>query len=153
MRMVVFAFLSMSCAGAPTGGQVSATDAEDIVTLVKWEHAAVAAELTGDAEFHARHLSDDWTGGMINGEFQTKQMRLTELRDPRRNSPLKNQIRDVRVRLHGEIAIVTFTEEYDALVQDERIAKTIISTDVFQKRAGRWVQMSSHSSAVPPARK
>jgi hypothetical protein len=124
---------------------------DDTAALKKWEYDAVAADLAGDANFYAANLVEDWTGGMSNGAFQTKAMLVADLRDPKRNITLAETITEPRVRLYGDVAVTTYTETYDALIHGERRAKTIITTDTFIKRNGRWLQASAHSSAGPVA--
>ena len=126
-----------------------ASDKTDIADIVQLEHDAVAADLAGNADFYAANLAESWTDGMSNGEFQTKQMLLSDLRDPARNITTKESITEPKVRIYGDTAISTYTEAYDALIHGERRAKTIITTNTYIRQKGRWLMVAAHSSAVP----
>ena len=126
-----------------------ATAADDVKQIVRWEHAALEADLAGNAAFYEANLADDWTIGHSDGTFETKQSNVSDLRDSKRNITTKESITDPVVRLYGDTAIATYTETYDALQRGKRVIKTIITTDTFIKRRGRWLQVSAHSSTVP----
>lgn len=147
--MLMMASLALIVGAAAAAPIRSVADAEDIAAIRKLEYDAVTADLAGDAGFYAALLADDWTGGMSNGEFQTKPMLLADLRDPTHNITLKETISHPDVRLYGAAAVTTYTETYEALVHGERHARTIISTNTYVKRDGKWLQVSSHSSALP----
>lgn len=133
---------------------VAASERSDIAAIVRWEHAAVAADLAANAEFYAANLAEHWTDGMSNGAFQTKQDLLSDLRDSARNITTAESITQPLVRVYGNTAIATYTETYDAMVHGQRRVKTIITTDTFIRQRGHWIQVAAHSSAVPnePAR-
>ena len=120
----------------------------EIAAIKQWEHDALAADLKGDFAFYERGLSDDWTDGMSTGEFQTKQILVSDLKDPINNITREEHLSEIKVRLYGQTAIATYEETYDALIHGERRAKTIITTDTFVKRDGRWLQVAAHSSAL-----
>lgn len=116
--------------------------------IKKWESDAVQADLAGNADFYARNLSEKWTDGMSDGTFQTKQMLLNDLRDPKRNITIRESLADMQVNVFGTMAVATYHETYDALVHAKRVKKTIITTDTFLKQSDKWIQVAAHSSAV-----
>lgn len=134
--------------GATLVAAATSVPRDDVRDIVKWERDALRADLAGDADYYARNLSEQWTDGMSDGTFQTKRSLLDDLRDPKRNSTTNESLADIRVRLFGGVAVATYRETYDALVHGRRVKKTIITTDTFLKRSGKWIQIAAHSSAV-----
>jgi ketosteroid isomerase-like protein len=122
---------------------------EDPATwITQYEHSAAAADLVGDASFYQKNLTDDWSDGMSNGEFQTKKELVSDLTDKEHNITFHETLSDLKVRVYGDTAVATYTEMYDALTGGRRVAKTIITTDTFAKIGGQWKLVAAHSSAV-----
>lgn len=143
------AFLCIVTLGAdmyPAAAPSSLTD--DVHAIITWEHDAVKADLAGDADFYARGLSEQWTDGMSDGTFQTKNMLLIDLRDSKRNITSEESLADMHVNVAGDVAVATYREAYDAIIHGKSVKKTIITTDTFLKRSGKWIQIAAHSSAV-----
>lgn len=118
-------------------------------TITKLENDAVKADLSGDASFYEKELSDDWTGGTSRGTWDTKQSILADMKDSANNHTNGEQISDLQVRVDGDVAVATYKTTYDAVVHGQHIARTVISTDVFHLENGEWKQISSHSSMTP----
>ena len=76
MSIIAIILLLLSAA-TPLSDTAVSTESE-IFAIRKLEYAAVAADLAGDVGFYADTLAEDWTGGMSNGEFQTKQMLISD---------------------------------------------------------------------------
>jgi hypothetical protein len=121
---------------------------DPIMWITQYEHDAAAADLAGDTSFYQRNLADDWSDGMSNGQFQTKKALISDLTDKTRNITLHESLSDIKVRVYGDTAVATYTEEYDALIDGKRVAKTIITTDTFARMGRRWKLVAAHSSAV-----
>lgn len=131
-----------------TASNTRDTTREDIAAIEGWKRGAMAADLKGDYGFYEAGLSDDWTGGVSWGKFQTKQMLIADLKDAENNATKDEHLSDMNVRLYGDTAIATYRETYDSVVHGERLSKAIITTDTFVKREGKWMQVAAHSSAV-----
>jgi hypothetical protein len=52
----------------------------------------------------------------------------------------------LKVRVQGDLAIATYKSTYDSLIKGQHYARTILSTDTFQRQNGTWKQVASHSS-------
>jgi len=129
-------------------GQASkAPDADVVAAITKMENDAVKADLAGDASFYQNYLADDWTGGTSRGTWDTKAALLADLKDTKNNKTTSESISDVKVRVHGDVAIANYKSTYDAMIKGEHYARTIITTDVFMKQSGgAWKQVAGHSS-------
>jgi len=114
--------------------------------IKRWEQQALKADLNGDSSFYEKNLADDWTDGTSWGTFQNKSMLVSDLNNSAKNATTKEKLSDMQVRMFGDTAIATYKETYDALIHGQRKVKTIITTDTFIKRHGRWLQIAAHSS-------
>ena len=60
--------------------------------------------------------------------------------------PNSEKISELKVRVQGDLAIATYKSTYDSLIQGQHYARTVLSTDTFQRQNGTWKQVASHSS-------
>lgn len=127
---------------------VTSAQVDPVTWITQYEHGAVAADLAGDVSFYRKNLAEDWSDGMSDGEFQTKKELISDLTDKEHNITFHATLSDIKVRVYGDTAVATYTEMYDALVDGQRVAKTIITTDTFAAIGGRWKLVAAHSSAV-----
>jgi hypothetical protein len=141
-----FAHAASSSAGIEGPPETRDEDAKR--EIERWENAALQADLRGDASFYENNLADDWTGGTSWGTFQTKAMLVADLKNSKTNITTKETLSQMQVRVYGDAAVSTYTESYDALIHGKRTVKTIVTTDTFVRREGRWIQVAAHSSAV-----
>jgi nucleoid-associated protein YgaU len=121
---------------------------DPIAWITQYENDAAAADLAGDVSFYQKNLTDDWSDGMSNGQFQTKKELISDLTDKEHNITFRETLANIKVRVYGDAAVATYTETYDALTSGKRVAKTIITTDTFVKVGGRWKLAAAHSSAI-----
>ena len=54
---------------------------DPIAWITQYENDAAAADFTGDVSFYQKNLTDDWSDGMSNGQFQTKKELISDLTD------------------------------------------------------------------------
>lgn len=130
-----------------TDPAASAPD-DPVARITEYEQNAAAADLAGDVSFYQKNLADDWSDGMSNGQFQSKQELISDLTDKEHNITFHETLSDIQVRVYGDTAIATYKEMYDALTGGKRVAKTIITTDTFARIGGQWKLVAAHSSAV-----
>jgi len=65
------------------------------------------------------------------------------LADTKNNKYNSEKMTDLKVRVYGNTAVATYTDTYDAMVEGEHRARTILSTDVWVKIGADWKQVSS----------
>jgi ketosteroid isomerase-like protein len=123
-----------------------AKDNDAVAAITKMENDAVKADLAGDSSFYEKNLADDWTGGTSLGTWYTKQSLLAELKDTKNNKTNSEQLSELKVRVNGDVAVANYKTTYDSMIRGKHVARTVLSTDVFQKQDGAWKQISSHSS-------
>lgn len=126
--------------------QSRSTDADAIAAITKIENDVPKADLANDTAFYANILADDWTGGTSRGTWDTKASLLADLKDTKNNKTNSEVVSDIKVRVHGDTAIATYKTTYDATIKGEHYARTVVSTDTFQRQNGAWKVLAGHSS-------
>jgi ketosteroid isomerase-like protein len=122
------------------------TDADAVAAISKMENDAVKADLAGDVAFYQNYLADAWTGGTSRGTWDTKMSIVADMKDTKNNKTNSESISDLKVHVHGDVAIATYKSTYDSLIKGQHYARTIISTDTFLRQNGAWKQIAGHSS-------
>jgi len=123
-------------------------DDEVVAAITKLENDAVKADLANDSSFYEKNLAHHWTGGTSRGTWDTKQSLLADMKDTKNNKTNSESISDLKVRVNGDVAVATYKSTYDSIIHGQHFARTVISTDVFQRQDGVWKQIASHSSVA-----
>ena len=126
--MRVFAALLLLAATLPAGDRSEILRLED-----EWLHAHDAATLE-------RILAPDFVHVLPSGDFITKEQHIAWFRQHGSNSDAR--FRNERVRIYGNVAIVTGTVVAKA--------RETVFTDVFVKRDGRWQAVNAQENVVTP---
>jgi ketosteroid isomerase-like protein len=123
-----------------------ATDSAAIAAVTKIVNDGIKAALANDASFYENFLASDYTGGTSRGTWDTKPSMLADMKDTKNNKTKSQTLSDLKVRVHGDLAVATYSTTYDAVIQGQQYARTVLCTDVFQQQNGGWKQMASHCS-------
>ena len=138
-----------AAAPAPLPGSRGPTDpARDEADLIRLEHDYARALMTRDRAFLMRFYAPDWRGGNWMG-FWSKSTMLKSVLNAR--YVVKSmKVRDLKVRLMGDVAIVQGIDEEVTTVDGKDTSGKWAFTDIFQRRDGQWVAVASHTSEVKP---
>jgi len=147
--LVVCALALTVAAAAPSvvsgqGQKGSESDAVAAITAI--EKDGIKASLANDASFFEKNLASDYTGGTSQGRWDTKASTVTDMKDTKNNKTKTQTLGDLKVRVHGDLGIATYSTTYDALIQGKQYARTVLCTDAFQQQNGAWKLMASHCS-------
>jgi ketosteroid isomerase-like protein len=146
---VVCALALMVTAAAPavlsSQGQ-KATDSDAVAAVTKLENDAIKAVLANDSSFYEKFLASDFTGGTSRGTWDTKASTLADMKDTKNNKTNSQNLTDLKVRIHGDLAIATYSSTYDAVIRGQHYARTVLCTDVLQQQNGGWKLMANHCS-------
>ncbi len=123
-------------------------DTDAVAAITKLENDAVKADLANDSTFYEKYLAEGWTGGTSRGTWDTKQLILADMKDSKNNKTNSENIGDLKVRVYGDVAVATYKSTYDSIIRGQHFARTIITTDVFQRQDGDWKQIAGHSSVA-----
>ena len=106
-----------------------------------------AAYLRGDRAFVDALLTDDWTSTDYRGRIWTKADVLAMF-DGQRPPMTKAEIDVDRVRLLGDVAIVTGRSVSAGEVDGRAVSITQRYTDIYVRQDGRWRIAASHGTQV-----
>lgn len=119
-------------------------DAQALITLEQQYSDAFARK---DTAFVDKLLVPDWQGIQSDGRVFDKAMAIREFAHSKiQTSSIKNH--DVTVALYGDIAVVQGFEDEVSTLDGKDSSGRYAWTDVFQKRAGAWRLLRSHTSRV-----
>ena len=141
---ILIVVVAASAAVVTMAQTTAKSDAAAMIT--KLENDGVKADLANDKAFYEKVLADDWSGGDSGGIWFTKADILKMASDPAHNKTNSEKIFDLKVRVYGDTAVATYKDTYDAMMNGEHLAKTVIGTDTFVKIGGQWKQVASHAS-------
>jgi ketosteroid isomerase-like protein len=138
--------LTVTATALVSGQGQQATDSDAVATVTKIENDAIKAVLANDSSFYEKFLASDYTGGTSRGTWDTKASTLADMKDTKNNKTNSQNLTDLKVRVHGDVAIATYRSTYDAVVRGEHYARTVLCTDVLQQQNGGWKLMANHCS-------
>lgn len=142
---VVLAILLAACASTPRESAAPApgTDPE----VVKALQDATAAYENEDSEALARILTPDFTLTNSAGQVTTLPQEMRTLKEGRINYDVFEN-RGMKVRLHGDAAVVTGRTIVKGQLDEQPFAARFQFTDTLVRRDGRWRVAASHVSRV-----
>jgi ketosteroid isomerase-like protein len=139
MRMFVVVMAALLVAALPLASAQDSGHREhkraERAHIVALEHEWQKAALAGDLPAMDKLLSDDYLGITANGEVLTKTQQLDRMRD-RRLMLTKLDISDTRIKLVGNIAIVTCLAQVEGTSEDETLHGAYRYTRVYQRLSG-----------------
>jgi ketosteroid isomerase-like protein len=109
----------------------------------------------GDAKAYVSFFSDECVITGDNGALVKPEDIAKEWADDRRSGitskggdPL-----DLQVHAYGDVAVVSFRIELDEDWAGQKLFEDSRFTDVFARRAGRWLLVAHHETPIPNARR
>lgn len=133
---------------SPPAPAVPADPARDEAELVRLEQAYAEALIAKDRAFLMRFYAADWRGGNWMGFWSKSTMLKSVLSE--RYVVRSMKLRDLKVRLLGDVAIVQGVDEEVTAVDGKDTSGKWAFTDIFARRDGEWVAVASHTSEVEP---
>jgi hypothetical protein len=106
------------------------------------------AQTSNDGKWLEGHLSDAYVEGTSFGTWVTKAQLLKDAKDPANNKYTKSDISDVQTQVVGNVGLARFKESYDAMIEGQHRARTIICSMAAEKGAGGWKALSTHCSKI-----
>ena len=105
------------------------------------------AELSGDATFLERNLTDDFIGVGPYGYLLTKDEWL-ERYESRKLRYESFRLDEVRVRLYGEAAVVIARQTTEGRYGENDLPGNLRATLFFAQQEGRWLLAGIHMSFI-----
>ena len=165
-RCIVYASLLVLVIAAVVpigvGEQTNADSGAPKAQVLQVEQAWVRAEKNHDSAAFERLVVDDWIGITPEGRRQTKADRAAEIRSfhvsPARVRDMKLRVlddsfestgtNDLKIRVFGDTGVVTGTDDETTLENGRKSSGHYVWTDVFIKRNGRWLAVSSQTAQI-----
>ena len=95
-------------------------DSDAVAAITKLENDAIKAVLANDSSFYEKVLANDYTGGTSRGTWDTKPSILADMKDVKNNKTKSQDLTDLKVRVHGDLAIATYRSTYDAVISGKQ---------------------------------
>jgi ketosteroid isomerase-like protein len=130
---------------APRG---PADPARDEAELIRLEKEYARALIAKDRAFLMRFYAPDWRGGNWMG-FWSKSTLLKSVLNAR-YIVRSMRVRDLKVRVMGDVAVVQGVDEEVSSVDGRDTSGKWAFTDIFARREGQWVAVASHTSEIKP---
>ena len=150
LAAVLLAALAVPLAlGQTSGHQEKAQDAGKgslVDTFTKIENDWWEADKAKDEKALGRILADDWFYLGPQGTM-TKAQELAEVKK-RDENIASLTLMDMKVRVYGDVAIVTFREHENSTKKNTDSSGDYLYTDVFVKRQGRWQAVNSQGTPL-----
>lgn len=119
--------------------------ADETAQLIELDRQFQAASKLQDPVAAGKFLADDYELTGSSGKLYTKQQFLATF-DPAHPMEV-NESHDVRVRIHGDVAIVTAILEQVYMDNGERKNNPVRFTDTYYKTDKGWLQIAGHASS------
>ncbi len=147
MRRLACITAALACLAACT--RTARDPVADVAAVKALVHDRLAAALEGDtARWHAQ-VADDclWTGPALKNE--TTAGVLASIAANRVLKPAAQEIRDLDVRVSGDVAQATYVQLVQDASQAAEAGKRFRKTDTYQRRGERWWLIGATEVAVP----
>jgi hypothetical protein len=117
-------------------------------SLDKFVEESNKAQTANDAKWMQAHLADNYVEGTSFGTWVSKEQLLKDAGDPANNKYTKSDVSDVKTEVVGNIGLARFKESYDAMIEGQHRARTIICSMTAEKQGSGWKALSTHCSKI-----
>lgn len=106
--------------------------------------------LRGEKERLLSYFAEDFIGTDADGMTVTKEDIRQTFTTPPASARVTREIKDFKIRDNGETVIINYLMIERSGAEQE--SAQYVYTDVFVRRSGRWLMISSHATRAPDAR-
>jgi ketosteroid isomerase-like protein len=145
MKQILTACVLLAAALSSGRGKSGKNPVEQ--TLIQMEQDWSQADIKKDAATLNRILAEDWIGIDFEGTVLNKAQALQGIASDS-GSLASTVLRDVKVRVYGNTAVVTGTDTEKGEYHGRDSSGKYLWTDVFVQRSGRWQAVSSQSTKL-----
>jgi ketosteroid isomerase-like protein len=119
---------------------------DTVAAITKLENDQTKAALANDVSFIKSNLADDAIEGTSFGEWLTKASLVADAAEPAKNKTNSMTISDLKVSVHGNVAIARYVNKYDDLYHGTHRSRSVICTDTWANEDGGWKLLANHCS-------
>jgi hypothetical protein len=145
-KRVVVAVCAVCLSVAGVAAQKKGGDAK--ASFDKFVEESNKAQTNNDAKWMEANLSAAYVEGTSFGTWIPKAQLIKDANDPANNKFTKSDISDVQSEVVGNVGLARFKESYDAVIEGQHRARTIICSMTAVKEGGNWKGLSNHCSKV-----
>jgi hypothetical protein len=142
---ISFCAVCLSLAGV---AQTHSSGSDSKASFDTWVEQANKAQTANDAKWMEANLASGYVEGTSFGTWIPKTQLIKDANDPANNKFTKSDFSDVQTEVVGNIGLARFKESYDAVIEGQHRARTIICSTTALKEGGSWKGLSSHCSQV-----
>jgi hypothetical protein len=142
---ISFCAVCLSLAGV---AQSHSGGSDSKASFDKWVEQANKAQTANDAKWMEANLASGYVEGTSFGTWIPKEQLIKDANDPANNKFAKSDFSDVQTEVVGNVGLARFKESYDAVIEGQHRARTIICSTTALKEGGSWKGLSSHCSQV-----
>lgn len=106
------------------------------------------AQTANDAKWMETHLADGYVEGTSFGTWVSKAQLIKDAHDPANNKYSKSEVSDLQTDVVGNVGLARFKETYDAMIEGQHRARTIICSMTAEKQGASWKALSTHCSKI-----
>jgi len=106
------------------------------------------AQTANDVKWLEANVSDAYVEGTSFGTWISKARLIKDAQDPANNKFTKSDISDVQTAVVGNVGVAHFKESYDAMIEGQHRARTIICTMTAEKQGAGWKELTNHCSKI-----
>src|SRR5580698_6041864 len=122
--------------------------ATDKASFEKWVEQASKAQTDNDAKWMEANLAAEYVEGTSFGVWIPKAQLIKDANDPANNKFTKSDITDVQTEGVSNVGLARFKESYDAVIDGQHRARTIICSMTAVNQGGSWKGLSNHCSKI-----
>ena len=128
--------------------QSHSADSTSKASFEKFVEESNKAQTSNDAKFMEANLADVYVEGTSFGTWIPKAQLIKDANDPANNKFTKADVTDLQTEVVGNVGVARFKESYDAMIEGQHRARTIICSMTAEKQGGSWKALSSHCSKI-----
>ena len=106
------------------------------------------AQTSNDTKWLEANLAEGYVEGTSFGTWISKAQLIKDANDPANNKFTKSEISDLQTAVVGNVGLARFKESYDAMIEGQHRARTIICTMTAQRQGSSWKGLSTHCSKI-----
>ena len=131
-----------------TGVSAQKSSSASKASFEKFVEESNKAQTANDAKWMETHLAPGYVEGTSFGTWIPKAQLIKDANDPANNKYTKSDVSDLQTEVVGNIGLARFKESYDAMIEGQHRARTIICSMTAEKQGTSWKALSTHCSKI-----
>ena len=129
-------------------GVAAQTHSASKASFEKWVEQSNKAQTDNDIKWLEANLAAGYVEGTSFGTWIPKAQLIKDANDSANNKFTKADVSDTQTEIVGNIGLARFKESYDAVIEGQHRARTIICSLTAVNEGGNWKGLSTHCSQV-----